>query len=47
MKISHLINCDNPNMIELISDKHPRNTQEIMFKTTDNCNRNQNYNLQS
>jgi hypothetical protein len=35
------INCDNPNMIELISDKHPRNTQEIMFKTTDNSNSSQ------
>ncbi len=41
MKISHLINCDNPNMIELISDKHPRDTQEIMFKTTDNNNTSQ------
>jgi hypothetical protein len=41
MKLSHLINCDNPNMIELISDKHPRNTQEIMFKTTDNSNSSQ------
>ncbi len=25
-------------MIELIGDKHPRDTQEIMFKTTDNNN---------